>query len=240
MVAARVIRFFTENWGLKITAVGVAILMWMGVRATEPERATFPGIEVQVDLRDQDWQLAEPPEPAEVAVTVLGPTSELLTLAGDPPSIVLPVERVGDTLESQVLALQWVQLPGGVRDSRAIGVQPDTIRLRYERLISGALPVKVNTVGTLPEGFRLSRPVSTNPAVVEVRGRVGRLTDLDSVPLLPVDISGLRSTTNVPTRVDTAALEGLAVTPGEVNVMLRVVPDSLAEPDDSARQRSSL
>lgn len=236
-MVARAIRFLTENWGLKLAAVGLAILMWMWVRASEPERATFPGIPVNVELGDPDWQLASPPEPATVDVTVLGPTGELMSLAGDEPQIAIPVERVTDSLESQVLALQWVQLPGGLRDTRVIDVQPDTIRLQYERLVSGALPVRVRTTGSVPEGFRLTRPVSTNPAVVEVRGRRGRLAGMDSVPLLPVDISGLRSTTNVPTRVDTAALDGLSVTPSEVNVMLRVVPDSLAPPDDSAGQR---
>lgn len=238
-MVARVIRFFTENWGLKLAALGLAVLMWMWVRASEPERNTFPGVDVRVDLEDPDWQLAGK-DPPTVSVTVLGPAGELLSLAGEPPIVVVQVDRVTDTLESQVLPLQWVQLPGGIRDARVIDIQPDTIRLHYERLASGALPVKVRTIGSVPDGFRLTRPVSTNPAVVEVRGRVGRLTGLDSVPLLPVDISGLRSTTNVPTPVDTAALDGLSVTPREVNVMLRVVPDSMVAPDDSARQRPPL
>ena len=233
----RAIGFLTENWVLKLAAVAMAVLLWMGVRASEPERARFPGIPVEVDLRDPDWQLAGPPEPASVNVTVLGPTGELMTLAGDPPRIVLPVEHVNDTLESQVVPLQWVQLPSGIRDARVLGLRPDTIRLRFERLASSTLPVKVSTTGSLPDGFLLSRPVNTNPTLVLVRGPQPRLSEVDSVPLLPVDIGGLRSTTNVPTRVDTAALPGVMVIPDEVNVILRVVADSLAEQADSARQR---
>lgn len=227
---ARVIRFFTENWALKLAAVGLAILMWMGVRASEqPERASYPGIPVEVDLFDPDWQLAGPPEPATVTVTAEGPTGELMTLASNPPRIVVPVERVSDSVESQVVSHQWIQLPGGIRDARVTGLLPDTIQLRYERLVASSLPVQVRTTGELPAGFALTRPVTTNPPVVMVRGPRERLQQLDSIPLLPVDVTGLRSTTNVPTLVDTAAVPAVTVLPREVNVRLQVVPDSLVE-----------
>ena len=235
-MVARVIRFFTEDWGLKVVAVGLALLLWMAVRANEPERATFPGIPVEVDLRDPDWEL-KGLEPQTVRVTVQGPTGDLVTLANAPMQIVRPVERVTDTLESQVVPLHWVQLPGGVRDARVLELRPDTIRLHFERLQSRTLPVVVRTEGAVPEGFTLVTPISTNPAVVVARGPERRLEGLDSVPLLPVDIAGLRSTTNVPTRVDTAAISGVTVAPEEVNVILRVVADSLAEAVDPDRQR---
>lgn len=236
-MAARVIRFVTESWALKLAAVGLAVLLWMGVRTGAPERATFPGITVEVDLRDPDWQLAGPPDPATVSVTVVGPTGELLTLAGDPPRIVVPVERVSDTLESQVVPLQWIQLPGQIREARVLGLFPDTIRLRYERLVSRTLPPRIRTVGELPDGYSLDRPVTTSPAFLTIRGPARHVNAVDSVPMLAVDISGLRSTTNIPTGVDTSALAGMRAMPQEVNVILRVVADSLAEPADSVRTR---
>lgn len=232
----RAVRFFTENWGLKLTALGMAILLWMGVRASEPERASFPGIPVEVDLRDPDWQLAGEPEPATVTVTVLGPTGELMSMANDPPRIVLPVESVTDTLESQIVPLQWVQLPAGIRDARVLALRPDTIRLHYERLASSTLPVRVRTTGSLPEGFTLVTPVTANPVVVVARGPRARLSEVDSIPLAPVDLSGLRTTTNVPTRVDTAEVPGLRILPEEVNVILRVVADSAAAAADTSQR----
>ncbi|MFW5947933.1 MAG: YbbR-like domain-containing protein [Gemmatimonadota bacterium] len=238
-MVARVIRFFTENWGLKLAAVGLAILLWMGVRAGTPERATFPGIPVEVDVRDPDWQLAGPPDPATVSVAVVGPTGELLSLAGDPPRIVLPKERVTDSMESQVVPLQWVQLPASVRAARVVELRPDTIRLRYERLRSTTLPVRVRTTGTPADGFHLLQPVGVNPPTLTVRGAAGRLEELDSVPLLPVDVSGLRSTTNVPTEVDTAAVPGVSVAPLEVNVILRIAPDTVDVRDPGPPRPSS-
>lgn len=220
----RVIRFFTENWTLKLAAVALAILLWLVVRANTPKRQLFRSVQVQVDLRDPDWRLVGEPDPPVVTVTVTGPTSELLVLASDPPHIVLPVERVTDSIETQAVAPQWIRVPRGLNQTRIEGLRPDSVRLRYERLDTRTLPLKVTTRGDLPQGLALALPITTNPAVVEVRGPVRLLEEMDSVPLLPVDLSGLRGATSVPTSVDSAALEGLRIDPAQINVILRVVP----------------
>jgi len=116
-------------------------------------------------------------------------------------------------------------------------LRPDTIRLRFEPLESKTLPVRVATRGTLPDGLVLALPIHTSPALVEVRGPAGDLDELDSVPLFPVDLTGLRSAANVPASVDTVTLAGLRVSPRDVNVLLRVVPvDSQAVPRDPGRR----
>jgi YbbR domain-containing protein len=233
MVDNRIIRALTDNWALKLAALALAILLWMAVRAEDPEATTFRNVPVNVDLRDPGWRLVDV-EPAAVHVTVLGPTSELLTLASDPPRIVLPVERVADSVETQVVPVQWVQLPRPLTRARVIALRPDTIRLRYERLATRTLPLRVRFVGEVEEGFEIVGPVDTNPSTVEVRGPVRLVMELDSVPLIPVDISGLRSTTNVPVRVDSVALGPIRASPPEVNVVLRVTP---TEPDPESDDR---
>jgi YbbR domain-containing protein len=224
-VDSRILRSFARNWGLKLAALTFAVLLWMSVRAGAERATTFRNIPVQIDLRDTtDWRLAEPPDPSSVHVTVIGPTGELLTLASQPPRIVLLVDRVTDTVETQVLPVQWVQLPREVRQSRVLSLRPDTIRLRYERVGTRAYPVRVRTVGDLPAGYELALSPTTSPARVQVRGPVRILDQLDSVPLEPVDLSGLRSTTNVPAGIDTVGLGPARVSPQEVNVILRVTP----------------
>lgn len=220
---ARIISFLTENWALKLAALGLAILLWLAVTANEPQRAAFRNIEVGVDLRDPDWRL-ERTEPATVTVIVQGPRGELVELGSDPPRILLPVERVNDTIETQIVPLQWVQLPTGVRETRVLSLRPDTIRLHYQRLTTRTLPVRVRTTGELPEGFALSLPISTNPSTVEVRGPAGTVEEMDSISLLPVDLGGIRSTTNVPAGIDSVGLGHLDFDPSQVNVVLRVVP----------------
>ncbi|HSH46268.1 MAG TPA: YbbR-like domain-containing protein [Longimicrobiales bacterium] len=239
----RLMGFLTENWALKLAAVALALLLWLGVRANEPRRAEYRNVPVQVDLRDPEWRLAGPPVPSEVSVTVSGSMGSLMTLAGNPPRIVLPVDRVTDPTEVQVVPVHWIQFPAEVERGpggiTVLGLRPDTIRLRYERLETRTLPLQVRTRGSLPEGLALTAPINTTPAVVEVRGPGAQLEAMDSVPLVPVDLSGLRSTTNVPTAVDTSRLRGFTVVPAEVNVVLRVmrrdtVPDGVeGNPDAS-------
>lgn len=218
------IRLFTEHWALKLAAVALALLLWLTVRASTDRRAVFRNVPVQVDVRDPDWRLVGRPDPQTVNVTVTGRTSELIALAANPPRIVLPVERVNDSTEAQVIPLHWVQIPRDLRTTRIIGLRPDTVRLQFERLESRTLPVSVRLRGDLPQGLALGLPISTTPSVVQVRGPGRLLEDLDSVPLRPVDVSGLRATTNIPAAVDTATLPGVRVSPREVNVLLRVVP----------------
>lgn len=239
----RILRFFTENWTLKLAALALAILLWMAVRADAPKQQEFRNIPVEVDLRDTGWRLDGEPEPATVNVTVRGSTPALIDLLSRPPRIEVRVDRVNDSTETQVVPLQWVELPGvDPRDAQVVGLRPDTIRLHYERLAARTLPVEVRTTGDLPQGLALALPIQTNPAAVEVRGPADALARLDSVPLLPVELSGLRATTNVPARVDTAAMGGaFQFEPREVNVVLRVVPTD-SQPGlraDSARGRGA-
>lgn len=231
----RIVRFFTENWALKLIALVLAVLLWLAVQSNRQQRATFGDIPVHVDLRDPDWRMAGPPSPRAISVTVSGPRSELISLANSPPTIVLPIERVNDTVETQVIPAQWVRIPERLRDVRILGLRPDTVRLHYQRLASRTLPVQVKLKGRLPAGLRLVQPVHTNPAVVRVLGVRSQVMALDSVPLFPVDVSKLRSNINVPASVDTTVLRGMRITPNEVNVVLRVQPaDTVsASPPDS-------
>lgn len=222
----RLARFLSERWGLKLAALALAVLLWLAVRAmdTTPVLNTFPNVPVRVDVRDPDWRLASDPDPPAVHVTVLGTRDELTALLSQPPRITLTVERVVDSVETQVVPLQWVQLPRGLMQARVVALRPDTIRLQYERLATRTVPVRIRIIGELPSGYRLERPVNTNPPVVQLRGPARLVMQLDSVPLLPVDISGLRSTTSVPASVDMAAIGPIRVSPEEINVVLRIVP----------------
>lgn len=239
-----VIRFFTENWALKLAAVALAVMLWLAVRAGTPARTVFRQVPVHVDLRDPDWRVRGQPDPATVSVTVTGPTSELMKLANDLPFIMLPVDRVNDSIESQVVPPHWIRLPRDVDRTRVsiVGLRPDTIRVQYERLASRTLPVRVRTRGDLPDGFALSLPISASPSVIEVRGPARVLQDMDSISLFPVDVTGVESTTNVPARVDTTDLRGMRFDPAEVNVVLRVVPQDSQpglQPEPAPRRRTS-
>lgn len=220
----RLLHAITNNWALKLSALVLALIFWSLVRAESLARRPIPGVPVEVEIRDVDWRLARPPQPESVEVTVSGPWRQLLQLRGENTRIVVPVEDVTDTTELRVLSRAWVRLDDDGGRIRVEDVSPSTISLRYEPLETRSVPVSPTTTGVLPPGFVLEPPLRASPSSVQVRGPVAVVTALDSLALVPIDLSEIRGVTSVPTTVDTARLRGLAVSPLDVTVLVRVAP----------------
>jgi len=120
-----------RDWSLKLTALALAVLLWIAVRGGEPVRLTLPDVPVHVALHDAGWVPAAPPAPATVRVTFSGPLRELARLAVDPPRIVVPVDEVRDTVELRPLRPAWVRLDARFRRVRAETLEPAAVRLFF-------------------------------------------------------------------------------------------------------------
>ena len=220
----RFLHALAHNWTLKVSALVLALIFWSLVRSESLARRPIPGVPVEVEIRDVDWRLARSPQPDSVEVTVSGPWRQLLQLRGENTRVVVPVDEVTDTTELRVISRNWVQLDDDLGGIRVENVTPNTISLRYEPLETRSIPVAPTVSGSLPAGFVLEPPLRPSPSVVRVRGPVARVEALDSVRLAPIDLSDIRGVTSVPTVVDTSLIPGLAVSPYEVAVLLRVAP----------------
>ncbi|HLM66524.1 MAG TPA: hypothetical protein VK358_03310, partial [Longimicrobium sp.] len=77
-------QLLTYNWRLKLSALGLAVLIWALVSS---EQVTSQWIPVRVDpvVRDPRFVISEAPEPQEVRVQFTGPGRELWELAIDRP-----------------------------------------------------------------------------------------------------------------------------------------------------------
>jgi YbbR domain-containing protein len=213
--------FFSRNWTLKLSALGLALLLWISVRVEAPNRQELSGVPVRVDLADPGWALTDPPMPATVQVRFGGPSRELFRMAMDRPSLVIPMDQVvnGDTIV--VLRNQWVRVqdrPGVVVES----IQPSTVRLVLEPIERVALPPALRFRGELPQGLAFAAPPVAAPGDIRVSGPRSRIAALDSVPLAPVDLSTVRSSGMVSTGVATDGFEGLQLQPLAVELEFRV------------------
>lgn len=218
------LELITRNWTLKLAALGLAVLLWGLTRAESPARVTIETVPVQVSLRDPSWTLAARPSPPQVQVTLTAAARELLPLIGEPPRVVVPVDEVADSTVLVQLQPAWVRLRDGPERARVEEIRPNTVRLSFERLDARLIGLAVRTRGELPGGLRLTGPPSAEPGAVRVSGPVSRLDRLDSLPLRPVDLSGLRDTTRLRVQVDTAGLGDLLVSPIEAQVLVPVAP----------------
>jgi len=213
--------FFTRNWTLKLSALGLALLLWISVRVEAPNRQELSGVPVRVDLADPGWALTDPPMPATVQVRFGGPSRELFRMAVDRPSLVIPMDQVANGDTTVVLRNQWVRVqdrPGVVVES----IQPSTVRLILEPIERVALPPALRFRGELPQGLAFAAPPVASPADIRVSGPRSRIAALDSVPLAPVDLSTLRSSGAVSARVATEGFEGLQLQPLTVELEFRV------------------
>jgi len=212
---------FTRNWSLKVSAFGIALLLWVAVRAEAPNLQELPGVPVRVDLLDPQWALVGDPTPTTVTVRFGGPSRELIGMALDRPAIVIPLEAVaaGDTVV--VLRTSWVRVQDRP-DVTAEDIQPSSVRISLERVERADLPAAPRWEGALPDHLAFAAPPRLEPSVVRVSGPRSRLETVDSIPLFPVVLGDVNASGNVPVQVDLTGLEGLQVQPTTLQFDLRV------------------
>lgn len=214
--------FMTRNWTLKLSAFGIALLLWISVRVEAPNAQTLDGVPVRVDVADPRWALVDDPSPNGVTVRFRGPSRELLRMTVDRPSIVIPLNQVssGDTIIA--LQRQWVRLqdrPGVTVED----IQPGTVTLRLESVMRVELPAALRFEGELSEEWAFTHRPSPEPSELVVSGPESRVLQLDSVPMRPLDLAAVNGAGRQTIQVDTSAVRGIHVQPGQVEVELRVV-----------------
>lgn len=222
--------FLTRNWTLKLSAFGIALLLWVAVRAEAPTRQTVPNVPVRVTLADPEWALVGNPSPSEVMVRFAGPSRELLRMAVDRPTILIPLSEVGSEDTTVVLRPEWVRL----QDPEMVveEIQPSSVTLSLEPIQRLDLPPALRLEGSLPRGLALSAEPTVRQRELRVSGPRSRIVELDSIRLQPVDLRAIRETGPVTVSIDRNRLEGLQVQPELVQVEFQVEEAETLELDE--------
>lgn len=214
-------RALVHNWRLKLSALGLAVFLWALVQ-TEPRNAeTFSAIPVAVEVADTSWTLSGEPSPASVELRLSGPAREIIRLARQGTSVRVPIREVGSTDTLVTLRRDWVEL-GDDRGISVESVTPSLVHISFEAAMSRAVPLSLRLKGQLPDRLALASPIGLNPQVARVRGPASRIQGVDSLPLMPLDLSRVRSSGVFDLAVDTAGLGGGRVTPPTATVGVRV------------------
>lgn len=208
----------TRDFWLKVTALGLAVLLWIVVRADTPA-STSVKAPIEVMLEDPGWRLVGSPQPDTATVALNAHYRDLFRLAGQPARVVLSIQQVEDTIQTIDLENRMVRV-GGASSNSVVEVRPFSVRLHFERVESVRLPVAVRVRGQLPAGVRLAGAITASPATVRVSGARSRLRGLDSVPTLPVDLGAATRGETVRVMVDTLAMRGFVVSPRYVSATI--------------------
>ena len=218
----RVIDWAVNDWALKVTALVLAFLMWITVRADEPGQWSWD-VPVRVVNSDADWVVAGAPTPAEVTLYLRGPYRQLLRASSDLPEIRVPVQEVHDTVDTYDLRHNYVSLPSGTDEVAIVNIVPSMVRVSFDRVTTRIIPIAAPLLGAPPPGYQLLGDVMVEPSVVRASGAGRALARMDSVRLPPIDLRAVRTYDTLELTIDTTGT-GLIVSPRTVRVFVPVGP----------------
>lgn len=201
-----------HNWRLKLAALGLSVFLWALVQTEPLSQEVFTAVPVYVDVADTAWTSSGAPSPATVELRLGGPAGEIIRLAREGPSVRIPVETVG-TLDTLIaLRSDWIFLgdrPGVTIES----ITPPAVRVSFEKAVTRMVPLSPRLQGTVPDHLALAGPISLSPGDVTVRGPESRVAGLESIRLMPFDLSRVRESGMFTVMVDTTGLAGGWVVP---------------------------
>lgn len=211
---SRVSGSLTESLWLKLTAIGLAILLWFSITSKEPTAKS-----VAVRLRLQlDSSLVLRTAPPEINAVVQGTPSELLKLGERSATIDRQINaQAPDTLVID-LSPDDVELPPNVF-AKVTDIYPKRVALEFVPTLTRRVPVR--SAVHVSKGPGVPEPrIEVDPARIEISGP--RLAVL-KVAFVRTDTTTILVTDSLPHQVgiDTTGL-GVSVKPQQVRV--RVVP----------------
>ncbi len=183
-------RSVTENLGLKL----VALLITLGL-------VTIVRFQEKVDRWvDVEVNVIRPTEVSGLLLTSEPPDTVRVSLRGRPSIIESiktgPMKQVVMNLGSRAkpgsftfyFEPEMFDFPSGVQ---VVGINPDVVLTRIERVVTRRLPVRVKTHGRLKSGAQLDEEPSAEPSEVTVAGPASLVRSLIHLETEAVDIEGL-------------------------------------------------
>ena len=177
-----------DNLGLKLTALLLAVLVYLHVYTERPAQMLFS---FPIELADIDTTLSlSGPVPSAVVADVRGTGKQLIRLRLAEP--VLKISLAGVSRGRFERSISEGDLPvnagDGIQIERMVG--PRTLAIQLDRKIRRRVPVAARIEGAGEWG-----PPELNPLFVTVIGPESAVSVLDSVVLGVVRVDGRRDTT---------------------------------------------
>ena len=179
--------FFTENLGLKASAIGIAILMFSLVHGAEDmERNVYVGVVVQPPPDAQDMILVTE-VPDRVRVRLKGSRARLNAIRQEN---LPPVDVKLKTREEPryYLEKEMFDLPTGVS---VMQVVPPSLVFKWVPRALRELPVEVSLDGTLAAGLEWAGEPEVFPDTMDVDGPRDVVNSMRTIRSMELDVSEL-------------------------------------------------
>jgi YbbR domain-containing protein len=177
-------RAVLHNLGLKLTALALAVGLWLAV-ARDPVAEI--AVDIPVEIRDlpQDLEISSEIVP-KAQIRLRGPERIIHRLqssdvyAAIESSGVRPGERTFD------LTTQQIHQPAGLE---VVQIVPSQFHLAFDVRLTREVSVQPRVIGNFAQGYHIERIV-TDPPTVTITGPKGRVEAVESATTEPIDVSG--------------------------------------------------
>jgi YbbR domain-containing protein len=211
-------RMIFSNWPLKLTALGLAVVLYMGVAISDATRTFIGPITIEVLNAPSGGALLDDPGVIEsIQYQAADAVAETLTHDSFRASIDLAAVEPRPGANTVEIPVDVFPLDPRVR---IVGYDPPGVTVRVDEVVSRLLPVEVEH-GPLPDGIEVG-PVIVEPNQATISGASSRLQNVRTVAgHFVVDASGINIDEYVSLEAfdeDGAIVPGVEVQPATVRV----------------------
>lgn len=217
-----------RNLGLKLTALGIALLVWFVLSAQRRERISERSYRIALSVVNiPAGTIIASPVPGAVDIRVRGPFTALRQVDPDKLEAVIDLSDAAKGEKIYRLAPEDINIAPEIE---VIAISPGDVRILLDTLSEKTLPIVANLAGTPAPGFAVS-DVVVEPHHARITGPSTALAKMATVTTDPISLAGRAASFSMPATV-LADVPGVRVREGQV-VSVSVRIHSAAEPTPS-------
>jgi YbbR domain-containing protein len=182
-------KLFLNNWGLKTTALLLAVLVWAiisGREKTYSEKTLKIPIEiinVSANLEVVNLQ------PEEARVILKGSTNLIAKIRPESMAIKIDLKNISESSKLNYFAEDYLEIPA---DLQIISLHPKMIEVFVEEFDAKEIPVKIHFRGQLKEPLKM-KGFKVIPERVTIIGYKSQLSNITSVFTEEVNLNEIES-----------------------------------------------
>jgi YbbR domain-containing protein len=181
----------TENLGAKIIALVVAIFIWF-LASGQKEVIWLKMVPITLNNVPDSLIITNniPPQ-AEISVT--GNKRQLMMMGFQRLAVVIDLAEAVPGRQRVSISPRQIQLPTGFDRRNVRILEPMSLDIQLERLITKRVPVVLSTTGSLSDNLILDGSYTLSPSWVSVTGPVSVVEKIDTKATEPLDQGKIRA-----------------------------------------------